>query len=222
MGTNPTTTRRAVLGALTILPAAAVAIVPTIARSAGLSPDFAAKVAAFHRASAEEADFDQRVYYPAWEAYERARVAVPHVEVGPHTYQPYRTVSTADAHEVKQARRRVREVREGRTYLETDRYPDPRAEFEQQEALAYAADRRDAEVARLNRRFRVDEYTDRSDALTEATEAAFNAVLEHPAASAADLAAKMELIDQRGGHEWSNAWEAMLADARRLAEREAA
>ena len=214
-----TTTRRRAIAAIASVPFAAL-VVPATARTPGVSPVFAAKLRAYRAAEEAEAEFDEGVYHPAWRDYEIARDAVPHIAVGDDPYSgALYAVQTSDASRVAAARRLVRDVDTGRCRLEPIESLQAHLAFCRR--LAAAADQRDAELERLNRLHRVDEYTDHSDRLTEATYAAFDAALGHPAANMIDLSAKLTLIDRSGAHESTEAWAAIMADARRLAEREA-
>lgn len=218
---NPS--RRVILGAILSAPALAATAnpVPAAATVGGASPAFARKVAAWRAAETAEAAFDEGTYFPALDAYDRASEAVPHVSAGTHPYTGRSDVSTADAYEVTAARRLVGDVDAGRCFLEVDRYPSLGDHLAFCRRLAAAADERDAALDRLGVRYRVAEHEATSARLAEVTGAAFAAVRDHRAASAADLAAKLEILDEAGAHESSEAWTAILADARRLAGGEA-
>ena len=217
---EPIASRRAFLGALAVSPLAAGALA---APALGAPSDFGAMVADYRRALAEEKTFGEQVYYPAIKALDAVVAAIPHEIVG---VEPYTGIerSTADKEAVAQARLSVR----GRYWIDPT-YPEVVVQYAYYEQLKAAADRRDARYWEIHIQSGIDDLTTRSDDLADASDKAFGALLAHPVTTSADLATKLEIIDQRGAHdwveqrgedEWVRVWDTIIADARRIAVRE--
>lgn len=212
------------LGALAAVPAV-VALPPALAAipDAPERGEWDRLFAAYERAKAIDAADNAR-HEPIWQAYKAQRDAVPH-GAATHSYTG-RDISTEDLDEVRNARRRVREVAEGRCYLETDRYPELRAHFEYCQRLAAAADEREAEIQRIDDRLGYEASAERNETLGQAAYEAEIALIETPAPDAEALLWKLERLfgkHDRGdgyGASYSGDWlDILLADARHLAER---
>lgn len=213
--------RRAILGALIVAPAAAIAAPAALDGLTGgaVSPAFARKIAAYHAADEAEAAFDEQVYTPAVLAYHREADRVSHTACGPDPYSGRLTpVTTADTTAVRDARRLVHDVASGKCWLETETYPSLGEHFVFCQRLAAAADRRDAQLKRLQERLGLPELQRRCDRLATVRGDAFRAIVAAVPANAADMVAKLELVDACGAHEDSDVWAAILRDGRALAE----
>jgi hypothetical protein len=198
--------------------ATAVAAVPVTALAqSSSSAALAAKVEAYRAAEKAEYTFDEEVYLPACDRWSAACETIPHVTLEPDLYSGKRyPLSTLNAFDVADARSRTK----GRYWIDPQ-YPDVVAHFKLLERLVAAADARDVEKQRLADLYRVDEFEAHSERLAKARNAAFDAVIEHPATTAAELAVKLAIIDESGKHECTDCWTAIIADTGRIAEREA-
>lgn len=218
--------RRAALGAFTA--AAGLAAVPISAAAAKIGTtdrtawDRAFKVMQKAQA-AYEADF--RYYLPMHDRCNRATEAVPHVTLRPDPYSGrLQPVTTADTGFVHESRRMVKEVAEGRRWLETEKYASLKQHFELCKDVAAAADARDAEIRRIQEGYGYWPATERNEALCSAMCDAEDALIEMPAPDNEALLWKLDHLfgpDARSADGNSASWardyiDVVVADARPL------
>lgn len=176
----------------------------------GYSADLADKLAAWSTAREALLRHYEEVEGPTLKAFDEAKSAVPHfVAVSEHLG---RTCSTSDSHTVDYARRYA----DGR--IKVDPIPCLEAHRDMMLDLARAADRRDAEIARLRTAHGINELERRTNELIEAYDTTFDAVRDHPSANGADVVAKLLAIAQEAdGPCRADCWAALVNDCRRLA-----
>lgn len=222
--TDLTTTRRGILTAALALPATALAAsVPTTAQAAPTDRTaWDRAFAAFELATFEDEAFG-RVYNDVEARYFAALAAIPHTALRPDPYSGrFIPVTTADEQFVKRARRLVEDVRAGRCYLETERYPDLGEHYRLCRETKVAADKRDRKVRQLNARLGMDEVEAMSEALGQRAYEAKWALMELPAPDGAALLWKLGVLLDADSIAWEEkAVSPAMADARRLLTREA-
>ena len=156
--------------------------------------------------------------------YETALEAIPHVTLRPDPYSGRHTpVTTADQRFVQEARRLVEDVRAGRCYLETDRYPSLAEHYRLCRETKVAADKRDRKVRQLRERFGMDEAENKWEALGERMAEAEGALIEMPAPDMEALLWKLDHLfgpaihgTENYSNSYCSAWiNAVVADARR-------
>jgi hypothetical protein len=191
-----TTTRRALLKAA---PAAvALAAIPATA-SAASAPDrskWDAAMRAFHRAKAEDDAFTPG-YHQLWSRCDAALQAVPHITFPPEAYTGGRCQTTADAWQVREARRDIAAMDAGK--LRLDPLPGLREHYAIKRELVKAADEREAAMLAINDQFGMDEADERWEALGEATCAARDALMDMPAPDLGALRWKLEQLPDPDG-----------------------
>lgn len=178
------------------LAAAAVAIAPATAatvRTRCISPALIELMATAKRSAAISAAHDEHVWGPLSLRFSAALDRIPHttIPIEPVRYDGTTETSTANAWMVKHARGRMKE----RVSFHGPGSAEARKYHESLRALADAADRRDAKVAKLRRRMRVDKESDRSDQLNEDHANALDAVAWFKPNSVADLAAAIRFLE---------------------------
>jgi hypothetical protein len=213
MAVRTETTRRALLGGAGLIAAATLpafaAVMPTsttVKTSATVSPRLARLIALHDRAEAECERFDVEVEMPARRAYNAALQAQTKEEEPPHE-EVATTFVNAFGDTVRLSTSRV-----GTCAVAAKVATDPTwadmgdADWRQANLELFEADNRrraiiDKQLERrkaaddvIRRRFRMDDLLDRVDALAERRDRLWGATLDHPAASIADVIAKLDLI----------------------------
>lgn len=172
--------------------------------------------AVMQRAKAASDAEDAR-HEPIWQAYRAAVDAVPHISLGRDPYTGSREPLTTDNHwAVRDARRMVQEMAEGRR--KHDPYPDLMAHEKLQRELAAAADARDAEIERIDKRLGYSQADDKRQAACDAWLDAEAVLFDMPAPDGPALLWKLEatwLGDEEAGY-CKDRVSGILADARRL------
>jgi hypothetical protein len=211
-----TTTRRAMLATLGVGGVAALTV-PAIAATGELSGDdaaFFAKTKAMKAAEEAYDAFNDEVMAPAYDAFDKAREAVPHVTFEPDpSIGAKQSLSTSEPTCLAVARA----VTGDAAYVVDTNSPDAVARYNRMERFAAAADARDAEIARLREKHLATARA-REAHLGDIAFGLCKEVIEDPAPSLAALGWKIEHLwgvdpDQHYCEEWIMA---IVADARRL------
>ena len=216
MGDN-NATRRHVLGALLVVPAAAAAkpVFPaTRIRPDQPSPDLTQAILYQRRANSLAHHYANTVHTPAYDRWQEAVARIPHV-VTASSFVNVKgdriTLTTADNSSLACSRSVLSAVAEGEPSRVDAEYL---ATLREQVS---AAEHRDAERDRLRLYHRVDATGERCDRLTDISLAAIDGALAIPARNVADLAAKIAFIDEVAWWDVPAAHDAISSDARRLA-----
>lgn len=211
------TTRRALLSALTAIPAAAIVSTGVSASSgsaAPISPDLTQAILHQRRASAFARYYADTVHTPAFDAWQADAAQIPHVTTAnsfASAMGEQVTLSTSNDVAVATSRRVLANIDAGKLPSAPADYISALRE------LVGTADKRDAERDRLRLRHRVDATGERCDRLTDLSLEAIDAVLAIPARHVADLAAKIAFIGEVEWWDAQAAHDAISSDARRLA-----
>jgi len=213
-----TASRRRLLGALLVMPAAAIATSPALAyvpaAPGRASPDLVQAILNQRRASAFAHHYADTVHTPAFDAWQADAAQVPHVTTANSFASALGervALSTSNDGTVATSRRVL-------ANFDAGRLPSAPADYVATlRELIEAADERDVERERLRLRHRVDATGDRCDRLTDMSLEAIDAVLAIPARNVADLAAKIAFIGEVEWWDVSAAHDAISSDARCLA-----
>lgn len=189
-----TTSRRALLKAV---PVAAVAAAFPAAASTTFSDRSAweAAMSVYLRAKAEDDAFTPG-YLDTYRRCAAASDAVPHVTFRPETYTGGRCQTTADAWEVKRARREVALLDAGKMHL--DPLPGLREHYEIKRELVKAADERDAAVSAIRARFSMDDLDAQAEKLGDQVHEATWTLMDAPAPDLAALRWKLDYLTDNG------------------------
>lgn len=203
---QPTISRRALLASA---PAAAVLATASCTSAPALAAgrtSLTEAIEAYRHAVAGVDAFDDKVYTPALEAWQRAIAAIPY----------YTTASSYESHGA------------GRRHMTTAHVPDLAAakmheklkggEIGEYRACAAelleAVNRREAEAQRLRARYRIDELYEESNRLCTLSGDAFVDVETFPVTTLAELVRKIEFLEA-GDHD-PLSHQTLLADLRRI------
>lgn len=211
-----TTSRRdamrslAILPAMIAMPAAASAAPMLVCAPAAPSAELVALIDAYRKASAASDRHHSEVYEPAHKAWKEAVEAIPHCKtVATYTYlgEPQR-LSTANPSHVSAAKFAA-SSKPGSLYS---------AEYETACAeLLKRMKQRDAKRAKITARYDVIALAAESDRLAEVRNMALDAVALFPAATIADLIAKVETTSDDPDGLFDSNKDILLADLRRIA-----
>lgn len=187
------TTRRGLMKAAPIAAASlafpALAIPPTD-RSA-----WDAAMRAYTRAKAEDDAFTPG-YLETYRRCDAACRAVPHVTFAPEAYLGGRCQTTADAWQVKRARREVASLDAGKMRL--DPLPGLHEHYAIKRELVKAADERDSAVRAIRARFNMDALEERGEKLGDRVYKATWALMDLPAPDLAALRWKLDYLTNSG------------------------
>jgi len=210
---NPT--RRSALGILATGP---IALLPALAvmqcsapADAATSTGFAQVIERYRSTSRDVVRFDSDILGPALKAFRDECDSIPHVE----TVNGYANVlgdkihlSTVDKSSVAVARRAI----SGKGH---ERDADYWATVRE---LIEAADGREALIAEASKRHNIEELRKLEEDYSEADIFAFDALVEYPVASLADLRVKIELIEEGDAWTFPAIGKVLIADVRRIVE----
>lgn len=205
-----TTSRRDVMRALAIVPAAiaAPAVANAAATNGGVSPGMAAAIEAYRKASAAEDAFNHAIYDPAVAAWREAVEGIPHYATEAHlpaalgeAPRPMRTDNPSDLTMARMYQK-----------LTVDGYGLGRDETALKE-LVERLEQREAEKQRLGTAHNIYALQDESERLAEIRTNAMFEVEAQPAHTLADLIAKTEFIKETDG---DTDHDELLADLRRI------
>ncbi|AHE55519.1 hypothetical protein [Sphingomonas sanxanigenens] len=209
-------TRRAVLGAIALAPAAALPAAATTARASG----WAKILAAYRKAEADRKSFERDIYKPALRAYDRDVAAIPHHTMAYDAMGGRCILSTRDAADVKFARSFSAPLDDGRS-------PDSASvrkglrlnESWRDDMLTFVAqaDLRDAKRHAFHERHGLDAIDAQSGVLCDTECEALEAAILHPVTTIAELNEKMAIINETEGFELGFTAQAITADIARLA-----
>lgn len=199
MADLPTISRRAAISGAVFSGLVATSVIGAAAPCDTISPalDKAFRALATVRENANR--FSDEMLGPAIEKFTQATDAIPHTETKStfvNVYGEARGKSTRDKEAVATAR----------SYLNwpdiDEKDPDWVAV---QREIVSLADRRDAEIARIRQQLRIGEFVAEEDRFSAAINVAYDAVLETPARSFADLLAKLKFMDDEDEfNEWAH------------------
>lgn len=216
------TTRRGILGAIAVAPVAAM-IAPATATppnaAQGISPALAHLFAEVERTKAEAERYDAEVFEPMRARWLAEKAAVPHIEFegvarwdgGPAIW------STAQEQRVQHARWAV-----GQKHTFAGPGADhAREAYQSMSKLVAAANKRERAFVRINQQLGFEAIYDESARLSDVYVEAIDAVVEFPAASLADLSAKVDFMLLVDGFGRDDAPEIIRSDVTRIQQREA-
>ena len=215
------TTRRNLLIAAPAV--AAIAAIPAIAIAKTCPADrsaWNAAMADYQRVNAEDAAFSQG-YMPLWERCKADCEQVPHVALRPDPHSGHnQPVTTADTWAVRMARHEVKQMDNGKMWLDP-KVPGVQARFDLQCDIVRAADERDAAIQVVRGRFGMDEADDESERLGDRLADAASTLMSAPAPDLAALRWKLDYMHAEDGSESTPAWSMhfvaqALADIARL------
>ena len=209
--TQTNISRRAALGG-----AAIVGLLATTgaaaAMPAGISPALEKAFRALADARAASDQFYKQVQSPRLGAYEKARAAVPHRETTRtfvNAFGNVRSMATDNEAVVATARKILE-------WPDIDTGDHDRDWVAVQQEVVELADQRAAELQRLHREYRVNELAVQDAALNSACNQAYDAIIETPSQSFADLLAKLKFMEEEDEfNEWAHGL--ITPDIRRLA-----
>ena len=207
---NMQTNRRGLLGAMALAPAMAMPLAAAPAQA--IHPDLQAAIARHHAVKAEMEAFSNDVYEPTRSAWRAAVDAVPYRECT-RTFLNYaaerRTYTTADETQILAARRFVRGLK---------RCDDSLLEFRDASVeLIELVDQREAELTALRSRFGIDDLFQQVTALEQATDDAFDEIVDFPASCIPDLMAKIAALEGAGWFIGEPAGRCIANDVKRIA-----
>lgn len=204
--------RRAAIGGAAIVGLVSSTRASAAAQQTGISPALENAFRTLTNARAAVDRHHTEVHTPAHVAYEKARWAVPHRETTRtfvNAAGEVRTLSTADPAVVATARSILK-------WVDIDTGDHDRDWVAVQREVVELNDQRMAELGRLRDEHAVDRTVAESNALSEACNGPYNAVIETPALSFADLLAKLQFMaDEEEFNEWAHGL--ITADVRRIA-----
>ncbi|MCB4861114.1 hypothetical protein K7W03_16100 [Sphingobium sp. PNB] len=213
-----TTSRRDVMRALAIVPAAIAA--PAVANAAtftsgGVSSGMSQAIAAYHNAVATENAWGERVYDVAWKACKAEQEAIPHLTTKARvdlTAPGVLTQLSTDNPLHLSAIRMHKSLTQDGARLGGD----PERAFDE---FLEKLEQREAEKQRIAQRHNMDALSAEQNRLEQASYAAMRAAEEFPVTTVADLIAKIQFSQETDGQ---IDHDDMLADLRRIAGRAAA
>lgn len=208
-----TSTRRAFVTALAAIPVVAAPATAVAATNLALAEALPSRkiteaIAAYHKAVANQNEWEGRVYFPTWNACKAAIEAIPHLttEQGFETYAGFKVTHLSTD--------KVADVALARMFSKLP--ASKRLDDDHDRACAELLDKlewRAAEEVRIHARYNMDALDEEQDRLNDISYRAMIAVEDYPAATLADLIAKTEFglnTEGRIDHE------DLLADLRRI------
>lgn len=190
-----TTDRRALIGSAIL---AGCASLVTVSAASAAPVDRSAwheAAAALERAEAEDAAFTPG-YMATWERCRAECEAIPHVTFPPEECSGGRCQTTADEWEVRQARRDVKALDDGRMHLEP--IGGLREHYALKRELVKAADDRDRQRQAIRGRYDMDRLDDRAERLSEQKVEAWSRLMDTPAPDLAALRWKLLQLREDG------------------------
>lgn len=183
--------RRAVTRALFTSPILALPDGANAAVPCSVSPDMASAISAYREAEAVEAQFSDEVYMPAWKAWQAEVERIPHrtTKTSMNGWASFDHLSTADRGMVKMARAIMKDAKPGSLWD----YEVACAE------LIEAEGRRQAESNRLAAQYNIKALRAEDERLGRIRDDLLEAIETFPVMSAADLIAKIEIINETRG-----------------------
>jgi hypothetical protein len=215
---NATTTRRALLAGAPAIALAGLLTAPAsaLATATRVSPDLDAAIRAHAAARAAAITFRSEVFGPIEDAHFALRDTVPHVTTlngFTNVSGEVRHLTTSDTATVHMSRSVLRDFDAG-THFQSQRDTSYISTLRE---LVEAADARNAAIAGANHKLEYDAADARLQELEGYDLEVIGQVVRVPAASIADLLAKVEFMQAEDGWEIRESVDHIVADVRRLA-----